>query len=193
MVEIILKILTNIENSKILITTHSNSAANHIVQRLIKYDQVNTDNLLRLIGFNYGRTFDDIEIKDYASTIDNLLPNSASHYFDRLKAVKRFKIVVGTSTTIAKLLDSRDLYNHFTHAIVDEAGQSSELGVLISMALVGINGQTVMAGDPMQMPPIAIDIHAKERGLCISMLSRLLDCYSHIETAVRISHVINGF
>lgn len=83
------------------------------------------------------------------------------------------------------MLECRELRNHFTHAIIDEAGQSHELGVLVPMALVGSEGQTIMAGDPMQMPPIVINKHANDRGLNISMLSRLLGCYSNIERFVR--------
>lgn len=93
--EIILQILTNIANSKILITTQSNSAANLIVQRLIQFKHVNPNNLLRLIGFNYaqkdGALPDDIE--DYACTVDNLLPVSGSTIHERLSSVKRFRMV----------------------------------------------------------------------------------------------------
>lgn len=93
--EIILQILTNIANSKILITTQSNSAANLIVQRLIKFEHVNSGNLLRLIGFNYaqkdGALPDDLQ--DYASTVDNLLPVAGSTIYERLSSVKRFRMV----------------------------------------------------------------------------------------------------
>lgn len=38
-------------------------------------------------------------------------------------------------------------------------------------------GQTIMAGDPMQMPPILFDKNARDRGLEISMMARLLRRY----------------
>lgn len=84
------------------------------------------------------------------------------------------------------MLEVRELRNHFTHAIVDEAGQSTEMEVLVPMALVGKNGQTILAGDPMQMSPLVMNFHANQRGLNISMLSRLLDCYTNIVHSVKI-------
>lgn len=186
MVEIILQILTNIEHSKIVITTQSNSAANLIVQRLIRFDQVDETNLLRLIAYNYANRLNVLpkDIEKYSSTIDDLLPKTESNYYSRLEETRKFRVVVGTSTTIGQLLESKSLRNNFTHAIIDEAGQSTELGVLVPMALVGSKGQTIMAGDPMQMPPLVMNLHANTRGLSTSMLSRLLDCYEKVENAV---------
>lgn len=92
LVEIILQILTNIQNSKILIVTQANSAANLIVQRLTKFEQVNSSNLLRLLAFNYANRFDDIDINKYTCTVDDLLPNIKSSIYDRLASVKRFRI-----------------------------------------------------------------------------------------------------
>lgn len=93
--EIILQILTNIENSSILITTQSNSAADLIVQRLIKFDQVNCNNLLRIVSIKHfqkkGVLPDDI--KDYTYTVDDLLPDSESNVYVRLSSAKRFRVV----------------------------------------------------------------------------------------------------
>lgn len=95
--------------------------------------------------------------------------------------MKKYQVVVGTSSIIGKLLHASSLRNHFTHAVIDEAGQCTEADVLIPMVLVGKKGQTIMAGDPMQMPPLVLSFHADERGLGISMLSRLLKRYSTFE------------
>lgn len=143
-------------------------------------------NLLRLIAYNYANRLNVLpeDIKKYSSTIDDLLPKTESNYYSRLEETRKFRVVVGTSTTIGQLLESKSLRNNFTHAIIDEAGQSTELGVLVPMALVGSKGQTIMAGDPMQMPPLVMNLHANTRGLSTSMLSRLLDCYEKVENAV---------
>lgn len=82
------------------------------------------------------------------------------------------------------MLEVMELRNHFTHAIVDEAGQSTEMEVLVPMALIGKRGQTILAGDTMQMPPLVMNPHANKRGLNISMLSRLLDSYTKIAQLV---------
>lgn len=52
------------------------------------------------------------------------------------------------------------------------------------MVLVGKGGQIVMAGDPLQMQPLCFNPDANERGLPISMIQRLSDCYQHINTDV---------
>lgn len=94
--EIILQILTNIQNSNILITTQSNSAANLIVQRLVQFNEVNTDNLWRLISINYARKGGVLpdDIRDYACTVDELLPNDDdSNVNARLSSAKRFRVV----------------------------------------------------------------------------------------------------
>lgn len=68
------------------------------------------------------------------------------------------------------------------------------------MVLVGKMGQTIMAGDPMQMPPIVIDEHSKRHGLNISILSRLLRTYSNFaydvsctSTQHLVPHNVNRF
>lgn len=55
------------------------------------------------------------------------------------------------------------------------------------MVLVGKTGQIVMAGDPLQMQPLCFDAEAIKRGLTISMIKRLCDCYQNMKTDVRIS------
>lgn len=56
------------------------------------------------------------------------------------------------------------------------------------MVLVGKTGQIVIAGDPMQMGPLCFDPQANARGLPISMIKRLFDCYENVKLEVRISN-----
>lgn len=187
--EVILQIRANIEHSKIVVTTQSNSAADLIVQRLDQSNQFNSENLLRINSQSYeNKASTPEDIKQYAKTIDGLDENNVLNFRACLELVKNYKIVVGTSSIIGKLLNASSLRNHFTHAVIDEAGQCTEADVLIPMVLVGKNGQTIMAGDPMQMAPLVLSFHANDRGLGISMLSRLLECYSMFEreNAVRL-------
>lgn len=65
---------------------------------------------------------------------------------------------------------------HFTHAVIDEAGQCTELEIAIPISLIDKNnGQIILAGDPNQLGPIILSPIAKKFGLDKSLLSRLLD------------------
>lgn len=182
----VLQILKTIKDSKIVIATQSNSAADLIAERLIETDRFNTDSMLRLISFIYENKSTISEpLKSYTKTLEDLIPDKEFNLFDCLEHVKKYRIVIGTSSSMARLIEKGNLRNYFTHAIVDEAGQCTEMGVLIPMVLVGKEGQTIMAGDSMQMPPLVLNMHAQERGLNVSMLSRLLECYSVLGFSVR--------
>ncbi|EMP38540.1 Putative helicase Mov10l1 [Chelonia mydas] len=64
---------------------------------------------------------------------------------------------------------------HFTHVFVDEAGQASEPECLIPLGLISeVNGQIVLAGDPMQLGPVIKSRLAMAYGLNVSMLERLM-------------------
>lgn len=84
--------------------------------------------MLRLISRNYAARSNVLpkEIERFVSTIDDLLPGTGITHATRLQRTRRYDIVIGTSSTIAHLLESTKLQNTFTHAIIDEAGQSTE-------------------------------------------------------------------
>lgn len=180
-----MQIFTNIKDSKIVIVTQSNSAANHIAERLIETGKYDPNVLVRLNSFSYkNRSINPVALKAFAKTLEDLLPDKDFNLFECLEQLKSYRIVVGTSMSIGKLLERGNFRNNFTHAIIDEAGQCTEMGVLIPMVLVGKAGQTIMAGDPMQMPPLVINAYANERGLSVSMLTRLLERYTNLGISV---------
>lgn len=55
-----------------------------------------------------------------------------------------------------------------------------QVEAIIPILLIGKGGQTIMAGDPKQMPPIVIDNFARDRGLANSFMGRLFQRYSRI-------------
>ncbi|KAG8990105.1 hypothetical protein FRB90_001909 [Tulasnella sp. 427] len=65
--------------------------------------------------------------------------------------------------------------NHFTHILVDEAGQASEPEVMIPIKLTaGPRTTVVLAGDPKQLGPVIRSSVAKHLGLERSYLERLM-------------------
>lgn len=71
---------------------------------------------------------------------------------------------------------------YFTHVIIDEAAQCSECEAMIPITCMKIkNGQVIMAGDPLQLPPISLSDHARHRGMVMSMLERYIAMYRAME------------
>lgn len=65
--------------------------------------------------------------------------------------------------------------NHFSHVIIDEAGQTIEPETVMPMTLLTRNsGQVILAGDPKQLGPMCLSPFSKSLKLDSSMLERLL-------------------
>lgn len=129
--ELILQIIANIKDSRIVVATQSNSASNIITQRLVRYKKVNSKTMLRLISQNYAEKLSTApkgteDIVDFIKQIDDLLPSTKPNYHKCLASLRNYRVVIGTSSTIAHLLESFKLQNTFSHAIIDEAGQNTE-------------------------------------------------------------------
>uniref|UniRef100_A0A1B6HGZ4 Uncharacterized protein n=1 Tax=Homalodisca liturata TaxID=320908 RepID=A0A1B6HGZ4_9HEMI len=90
-------------------------------------------------------------------------------------AIGRHRITVGTCNTLGVLYQLGFPRGHFTHVLVDEAGQATEPEILIPLAFLHSSyGQAVFAGDPLQLGPVVLSRTAEQLGLGESLLSRLL-------------------
>lgn len=71
----------------------------------------------------------------------------------------------------------------------------SEPEALVPISLIDPNeGQIILAGDPLQLSPIVLSNHAKDRGLSRSMLERYIDRYGNIKTDEMVSvHYASSF
>lgn len=77
---------------------------------------------------------------------------------------------------------------YFSHVLIDEAAQAAECEAMIPIAFVNLNhGQVIMAGDPLQLPPITLSSHAKFFGLDKSMLQRYLEAYEQMDGVIPVS------
>lgn len=162
-VEAILQILTKLPGSRILACTPSNSAADLLAERLHKSGVLKISDMVRLNAFQ--RNDDNIpdSIRPYCTVGENL------------DIIVRYRILVCTCVSSGLLYSLGLKTGHFTHVFVDESGQATEPECLIPISLVsGTDGQIILAGDPQQLGPIVRSPYAKNNGLDLSLLERLM-------------------
>lgn len=94
--------------------------------------------------------------------------------------IGKHKITVATCITMGTLMELGFNKGHFTHAIVDEAGQCLETETMIPLTFMNAtNGQVVLAGDPMQLGPIITSPYSRELGFKTSYLVRLMERFPY--------------
>ncbi|KAF0301715.1 RNA helicase Mov10l1 [Amphibalanus amphitrite] len=162
MVECILQTYTMCPDSRLLVATPSNSAADLITERLHASGAVHRAALARLTSFNRSEDSCPEVVQPYVMSGDSL------------EAAARRRIVVGTAATLGNLYRLGLRQGHFTHVFVDEAGHMTEPETLVPLGLVSaLDGQAVLAGDPRQLGPVLQSRYAAAWGLQTSMLERL--------------------
>lgn len=187
MIETILQIYTNIPDSRIVVATPSNSASDLITERLIGSGIFVPGEFVRLVSYNaVEREQVPVQLMPYCATCDiarvgtTQTEMSEGRFGIRLRCnadvLARHRIIIGTCTTLGTLLQMKFPADHFTHVLIDEAGQCVEPDALIPVSLLSKRrGQVILAGDPMQLAPVVFSQLAKSRGMDESLLVRLLD------------------
>nr|XP_054752210.1 RNA helicase Mov10l1-like [Lytechinus pictus]XP_054752211.1 RNA helicase Mov10l1-like [Lytechinus pictus] len=162
-VETILQIHKHVPSSRILACTPSNSAADLLAERLHQSGAVKKVDMVRLNSFRRS----DMNIPE---CIHQYCSNG-----EELRAVGHHRIIISTCSTGGQFYSLGLKPGHFSHVIVDEAGQATEPETLIGIGQsAGLDGQIVLAGDPMQLGPVLASSQAGELGLEQSLLERLM-------------------
>ncbi|XP_043284059.1 probable RNA helicase armi [Venturia canescens] len=184
--EAILQIVTTIPESRLLIATPSNSSANLISERLLDSGVLKPGDLVRLVA---QHCLDDDSIPErllpYCATGNLAAEWSVKSKTDyeqnmpklncTMSVLGRHRITVGTCIALGLLYNMGFPRGHFTHILVDEAGQATEPEIMVPLNFVhSSHGQIVLAGDPMQLGPVVNSKLASHFGLGESFLSRLL-------------------
>ncbi|XP_055914591.1 probable RNA helicase armi [Eupeodes corollae] len=185
LVETILQILLTMPNSRILVGTPSNSAADLISTRLIDSGILNPGDFVRLVAQRLvEKEIIPDHLKQYCATIDIAMDGSAKDAMTvtesgiklrcQMKYLGRNKITVSTCSTLSNFIQMDFPKNHFTHVLIDESGQCTEPEIVTPICLLTQNfGQVILAGDHLQLGPIVVNNFAGERGLRLSFLERL--------------------
>lgn len=183
LVETILQILRLIPYSRLLVAAPSNSAADLIALRLIDSGVLKPGDIIRLVAYRcvIGDML-PVKLIPYCATADiaregtnpngfNVdsngltLGNYTSYYvacFTFLfnfagcnsSVIGRHRITVGTCVSLGILYNMGFSKGHFTHIIVDEAGQATEPEISIPFALLDVlAGQIILAGNIFVLIP----------------------------------------
>ncbi|XP_015449490.1 RNA helicase Mov10l1 [Pteropus alecto] len=162
-IEAVLQVYHALPDSRILVCAPSNSAADLVCLRLHESQVLRPAAMVRV---NATCRFEE-------TVLDAVKPYCKDG--EDIWRASRFRIIVTTCSSAGLFYQIGVRVGHFTHVFVDEAGQASEPECLIPLGLVSdLNGQIVLAGDPMQLGPVIKSRLAMAYGLNVSMLERLM-------------------
>uniref|UniRef100_A0A7M4EY67 RNA helicase Mov10l1 n=1 Tax=Crocodylus porosus TaxID=8502 RepID=A0A7M4EY67_CROPO len=162
-IEAILQIYYTLPGSRILVCAPSNSATDLICLRLHESNLLKPGAMVRVNASCRSEEVNIDTVKLYCKDGEDIWKAS------------RFRIIITTCSSAGMFYQIGIRCGHFTHAFVDEAGQASEPECLIPLGLISeVNGQIVLAGDPMQLGPVIKSRLAVAYGLDSSMLERLM-------------------
>ncbi|XP_039368429.1 RNA helicase Mov10l1 isoform X3 [Mauremys reevesii] len=163
MIEAILQVHYTLPDSRILVCAPSNSATDLVCLRLHDSNFLKPGAMVRVNASSRCEETISDTVKLYCKDGEDIWKAS------------RFRIIITTCSSAGMFYQIGVRLGHFTHVFVDEAGQASEPECLIPLGLISeVNGQIVLAGDPMQLGPVIKSTLAVAYGLNISMLERLM-------------------
>ncbi|KAB0796152.1 hypothetical protein PPYR_10213 [Photinus pyralis] len=185
LVETVLQILRFIPQSRIIVATPSNSAANLIALRLIDSGVLKPGDLTRLVGYHYAtENLLPVELVPYSAHVDIAKEGTReNHRGYNLSVIGKHRIIIGTCSTLGCLYSIGITKGQFTHVVVDEAGQCTEPEIMIPLSLLDLSGQVILAGDPCQLGPVILSNLASEGGLTHTFLDRMLTTFPYIRDA----------
>ncbi|CAG5131356.1 unnamed protein product [Candidula unifasciata] len=153
------------EGSRILICTHSNSAADLYIKEFL-HDYVDTDEhtearpLRVMYKFRWIQTVPEVVLK--APTVEDVLNH---------------RVIITTLSSARYLVDLDLPKDIFSHVFIDEAAQALESETIIPLSMVHESTRIVFAGDHMQMSPEVYCDFARQQGFHTSLLERLHELY----------------
>lgn len=175
-VESVYQLWRHYPNSRILICAPSNAATNEVAARLI--NTIPKSEMFRLLGSAYANEVKQMgDIKHIAN-----IQQDGEFYMPCMDDLLKYRVVMTTIVTAARLVNGGVPNEHFTHVFIDESGYATETQTLIPIAGILSNvdtkgkltGQIILAGDHRQLGPIVHSSFAKQCGYGTSLLERLI-------------------
>uniref|UniRef100_A0A667ZS12 Probable helicase with zinc finger domain n=1 Tax=Myripristis murdjan TaxID=586833 RepID=A0A667ZS12_9TELE len=164
------------DHSRVLICTHSNSAADlYIKDYLHPYVEAGNPHARPLRVYFRNRW-----VKTVHPVVQQYCLISGTQFtfqMPKREDILRHRVVVVTLST-SQYLCQLDLEpGLFTHILLDEAAQAMECETIMPFALASKTTRIVLAGDHMQLSPFVYSEFARERNLHVSLLDRLYEHY----------------
>ncbi|XP_040566759.1 probable helicase with zinc finger domain [Lepeophtheirus salmonis] len=184
-----LKMLLKDRSNRILVCTHSNSAADLYIREYlhpyvtemkaardnVEETETSPIKVLRVYYENrWVKTVHDTVLKYCLVTTTEHSRNFRNPTFEE---VVDCHIVVATLSTSKSLTGLGLTKGHFTHVLIDEAAQAMECEAIMALALASTQTRVVLAGDHMQLSPEVFSKLALEKKFNKSLLERLYDFY----------------
>uniref|UniRef100_A0A1B6CI26 C3H1-type domain-containing protein n=1 Tax=Clastoptera arizonana TaxID=38151 RepID=A0A1B6CI26_9HEMI len=165
-------------NTRVLVCTHSNSAADlYIKDYLHPYVEQGHEEARPLRIYYHKRWVATVNqtVQKYC-LIENV---GGMHTFKipTLEDIMKHRVIVVTLSISMSLTTIGLSKGHFSHILLDEAAQAMECEAIMPLALANDDTRIVLAGDHMQLSPELFSQFAKERHLHVSLLERLYDHY----------------
>ncbi|EJC99752.1 P-loop containing nucleoside triphosphate hydrolase protein [Fomitiporia mediterranea MF3/22] len=166
-VEAIRQIISRNQNARILACAPSNSAADTLTERL---SALKENELIRLVA---------------PSRTESCIPKNVLKFTHRnsdgifvcptVQELKTFRVIVSTCCNASTLYGMGVEAGHFSHIFVDEAAQGIEPEIMIPIrTMLGPQTNVICSGDIKQLGPIVRSPVARELGLSMSYLERLM-------------------
>ncbi|KAK2142420.1 hypothetical protein LSH36_958g00101 [Paralvinella palmiformis] len=167
------------EESRILICTHSNSAADLYIERY--FDPFVKDTSLRVLRlYQTDRRLNTIS--DVIRPYCNLSQDQRHLVIPSADVIAQKRIIVSTCSAAFSLAKMKRLKGHFTHIIIDEAAQALQCEILIPLALATHQTCVVLAGDHKQMRQEVFSSVARKEHLDRTMIEHYIDYYVRLRT-----------
>ncbi|XP_067353757.1 probable helicase with zinc finger domain [Channa argus] len=164
------------EHSRVLMCTHSNSAADlYIKDYLHPYVEAGNPHAKPLRVYFRNRWVKTVHpvVQQYCL----ISSTQVTFQMPTREDILRHRVVVVTLST-SQYLCQLDLEpGLFTHILLDEAAQAMECETIMPFALASKTTRIVLAGDHMQLSPFVYSEFARERNLHVSLLDRLYEHY----------------
>uniref|UniRef100_A0A8C5MH71 RNA helicase n=1 Tax=Leptobrachium leishanense TaxID=445787 RepID=A0A8C5MH71_9ANUR len=177
LVEAIKQVLKCTPGTHVLTCAPSNSACDLLCQRLLKHLGPNQIYRMMASSRNYRDVPEDIK------PCCNWDSREGCFVYPRKMEIMKYKVVITTLVTAARLVSANFPEGHFTHVFIDESGHAVEPECVTAIAGIldqmdptknANGGQLVLAGDPKQLGPILRSPFALDNGLGMSLLERLM-------------------